>query len=82
MDGRVPRGEVIKFLRSHEYHFDRRADRVEIYRQQGTAMYVGVPRRDLLTELQVRTVLGNAKIPPADVEAFLKSATKVDGQQH
>ncbi|MGE3176774.1 MAG: hypothetical protein AB7G23_19110 [Vicinamibacterales bacterium] len=82
MNGRVPRGEVITFLRNHNFHYDRQADRVEIYRQKGTAVYVGVPRRDLFTILVVRTVLSNAKFSAATIDAFLSSATKVDGQQH
>jgi len=71
---RITREQVVARLREANYHFERRADRVEIYKNG--VQRVGVPRRDQLPELSVRTILHQAGLTADQVERFLVACVK------
>ena len=72
----IPREEVINRLRRAGFTFNRRAPRVELWRKKGAVIFVDVPLRDFLSETSVRAILFQAKLTVAEVNEFLKAATK------
>lgn len=71
----IPRERIINKLREMNYTFKRQAPRVEIYKKGPDR--IEVPRKDLIDERWVRSVLGFRRIPPADIDAFVRAAKKV-----
>ena len=72
----VSRTQVVNRLRDDDWTFQRKGERVEIYRKRGTTLRVDVPLRDLLPEVTVRTIFRHAKLTPDQVEDFLKHCIK------
>lgn len=75
MEG-VSREQVINRIRDERFTFSRKADRVEIWRQRGTAQRVNIPRRDILSITTVRVILAQAGLTPDQVESFLRQCVK------
>lgn len=68
--------QVINRLREANYTFQRKGDRVEIWRQRGTGQRVSVSLRDFLSEDEARVVLQQAGLSPTQVEKFLRACIK------
>jgi len=72
----ISREQVINRLRAADFHFKKKKKRIELYRQSGTGLRVDVPLTDLLSDKQVRIILGQARLTELQIHEFLKSATK------
>lgn len=72
----IPHDALINALRSLNFRFKRQADRVEIYKQSGSTRRVEIRRHDWHDEITVRTILRQAGMEPAQINAFVTSAKK------
>jgi hypothetical protein len=72
----ITREQVRNRLLQAGWHFKRQAEKVDLYRKPGSALRVALPRRDLLPEVSVRTILAQAGLTQADIEQFLRQAVK------
>ena len=72
----IPREQVVNCLRGANYKFQRKADRVEIYRQRGTGQRVNLSLRDLCSEEYVRIVLSQAGLKVRQIDEFLRTCIK------
>ena len=72
----IPRDALINKLRTLKFHFKRRTDRIELYRQSGSTCRVEVPRRDLLDETYVRIVLNHAGATMHEIDLFIAEARR------
>lgn len=68
----ITREALVRKLRELGYKFKRQTDRVEIYKRRTD--YANVPRRDLVSELNVRKILDNAGCSREDIERFISQA--------
>lgn len=73
---KVSREQVVRRLLDDGYEFQDQRPRVMMYRRPGRQTRVMVPRRDYLDEREVRTVLAQAHLTPAQVESFLTGCIK------
>jgi hypothetical protein len=72
----IPNDALINALRSLNFSFKRQADRVMIYKQNGSTRRVGVRRRDYHDESSAREVLKLAGMPADKINEFIASAKK------
>ena len=65
---------MLACLRNRNWTFQRKGKRNEIYRLRGEPDRINLPINNLLPEVTVRIVLGQAGLTAEEVEQFLKDA--------
>ena len=66
-----PRKKLLDAVRGLDYEFKRRANRVEIYRQNGTGKLISLSVRKQHSPEYCRMILRGAGLDEAGIEAFL-----------
>ena len=67
----IPNAALINALRDLDFSFKRQADRVVIYKKAGSTARVNVRRVTLHDEDYCRILLGQAGMPPDEIELFI-----------
>lgn len=70
----ITRERFVNKLRELNFTFIRQADKVELWRQKGTALRVTVPRRDLIPEAHVHGQLRMCGVSEPEILSFLRDA--------
>jgi hypothetical protein len=73
-DVRIPRDQIIRYLRDAGWRYRDATVRVELYGKPGTSDRIVVAKRDVFTETQVRGIFSQAKFSSAEAEEFLRHA--------
>lgn len=67
----IPHDALINALRDLGFRFKRQADRVEIYKQQGTTRRVEIRRHNWHDETAARTILRQAGMAAERINEFI-----------
>jgi hypothetical protein len=71
----IPHEKLINALRSKKFEFKRQSDRVDIYKQKGTAQRVFIKRNAMHSEDYATVLLRQMGFTPSEIDKFVAETT-------
>jgi hypothetical protein len=72
----IPHDAVLNALRKLNFSFKRQTDRVDLYKQKGTARRISLTRNAMHDPTYVRLLLKQAGMPENEIEGFVRETDK------